>query len=84
MFHVCVNPGSYHIWGFTIWALSRENLILLHANMSVSVSDIMPCIKRDKPQAVYILCQGLSYLPEVGARGLLNLGKKQFGPSKLE
>ena len=27
--------------------------------------------------------QGFSYLPEVGASGLLNLGKKAFGPSKL-
>ena len=27
--------------------------------------------------------QGFSYLSEVGARGLLNFGKKHSGPSKL-
>ena len=29
------------------------------------------------------LLQGFSYLSEVRARGLLNLGKRAFGPSKL-
>ena len=28
--------------------------------------------------------QGFSYLSEVEARGMLNLGKKAFGPSYLE
>ena len=28
--------------------------------------------------------QGFPYLSEGGARGLLNLGKKAFGPSNLE
>ena len=34
-------------------------------------------------QNVYLLCQGFSYLSEVGARVLLKLAKKAFGPSKL-
>ena len=31
----------------------------------------------------HIPYQGFSYLSEVGANGLLNLGKKAFGSSKL-
>ena len=30
-----------------------------------------------------VVVQGISYLSEVGARGLLNLGKKAFGTLKL-
>ena len=30
-----------------------------------------------------LVCQGFSYLSEVGARGILNLGIKAFGPFRL-
>ena len=63
---------------------NRQRFIISLVGRKASFNTINGTLSVASSQSKVQEGQGFSYLSEVGARGLLNLRKKAFGPSNLE
>ena len=70
-------------WCQSYWRVKRPKIFLCFHEMNFSSADDLCKQFREKHPYCYFTFfsrQGFSYLSEVGARGLLNLGKKNLDP----